>query len=323
MVKEQKKNKSSFRFRTDRLIFVICILIAALFWLLIKLSDVYSVNYSFKVTYNNIPPALRLTKMVDSTLNLNLTARGFSILKMNLFNDVEKLDINLDNYAIDYHGGNNYSIFTQGLTDNLAALIGVNDKDIQFSKATLLFEMEKTEEKKVPIIPNYSLSFVKQYDLYSGVKTDPEYITVYGPRSVLDTLYHITTKKVILENLMSDKVIKAELENPNDKLLSFNINNVNIYFKVEKFTESEIEVPINLSNLPYKIKTFPSQVLVYFKIAQLDFNKVRTHQFNIYPVLENMDILQIQKLPLKMSRQPDFVRNTRIVPSEVEFLIIK
>ena len=122
---------------------------------------------------------------------------------------------------------------------------------------------------------------------------------------------------------MSDKTVKAELANPSDKLLSFDIDEVNIYFKVEKFTESEIEVPINTNNLPYKIKTFPSQVLVYFKIAQLDFNKIRAHQFNIYPVLDNMDILQMQKLSLKMSKQPDFVRNTRIVPSEVEFLIIK
>jgi len=31
----------------------------------------------------------------------------------------------------------------------------------------------------------------------------------------------------------------------------------------------------------------------------------------------------VQKLPLKLSKQPDFIRNIRIVPSEVEFLIIK
>ena len=82
--KEQENNNSFFRVRSDRLIFFICILIASLFWALIKLSDVYSVNYSFRVTYSNAPPALRITKLGDSTLNLNLTARGFSILKMNL-----------------------------------------------------------------------------------------------------------------------------------------------------------------------------------------------------------------------------------------------
>ena len=319
---EQEKSKS-FRFRTHRLIFIICLLIASLFWLLIKLSDVYTVNYSFRVTYNNVPPALRLTKLVDSTLNLNLTAQGFSILKMELFNDVENLDINLDNYTVENRGGANYSIYTQELTDNLAKIVGVNENDIKFSKGTLSFVMEKTEEKEIPVIPNYSLNFVSQYDLYNEVKTDPAFVTVYGPKNMLDTLNQVLTEKLVLEDLMSDKVNKVDLENPNSELISFDNDEVTLYFRVEKFTESEIEVPINLSNIKYEIKTFPSIVKVYYRVAQTDFNEVRPHQFNIYPVLNNMDILQVQKLPLKLSKQPDFVRNIRIVPSEVEFLIIK
>lgn len=319
----QEKNKSSFRVRSDRLIFIICILIASLFWVLIKLSDSYSVNYTFRVKYNNVPTDLRLTKMVDTTLNLSLSTRGFSILKMNLFDDMENLDINLDNYTIEHRGDVTYTIYTQELTEKLAELIGVSEKDIQFSKATLTFEMEKTGEKRVPVIPDYSLSFVSQYDLYSGVKTDPGFILVYGPKKVLDTLTHIATKKLVLENLMSDQVVKVELANPAPGLLSFDNNEVTLYFKVDKFTESEIKVSINLSNLQYKIKTFPSQVKIFYRVAQIDFNKVRPHQFNIYPVLNNMDILQAQKLPLKLSKQPNFVRNIRIVPSDVEFLIIK
>lgn len=321
--KEQENNKSFFRVRSDRLIFFICIFIASLFWVLIKLSDVYSVNYSFKITYNNVPPELRLTKLDDSTLNLNLTARGFLILKMNIFNDMENLDINLDNYTIEHRDGIKYSIYTQELMESLAGLIGVNEKDILFSKAKLAFEMEKAGEKMVPVVPDYSLKFVNQYDLYKDVKIEPGEVMVYGPRNILDTLTKVFTKKLVLENLMSDQVVVVELENPDAGMLSYGEDKVTLDFKIEKFTESEIVVSINLSNLKYKIKTFPSQVKVYYRVAQSDFNEVRSHQFNIYPAINNMDILQAQKLPLKLSKQPDFVRNIRIVPSEVEFLIIK
>jgi len=321
--KEQENNKSFFRVRNDRFIFFLCILIASLFWVLIKLSDVYSVNYSFKVTYNNVPPELRLTKLVDSTLNLNLTARGFSILKMNLFSDMEDLDINLDNYSVEHRSGVRYSIYTQELMENLAELIGVGEKDIIFSKATLNFEMEKTGEKQVPVVPNYSLSFVNQYDLYKDVSVEPGDVMVYGPKNVLDTLTQVFTKKLILENLMADQVVVVGLENPDVGILNYGKDEVSLDFEVEKFTESELDVSINLSNLKYQIKTFPSQVKIYYRVAQSDFNEVRPHQFNIYPAINNMDILQAQKLPLKLSKQPDFVRNIRIVPSEVEFLIIK
>ena len=117
--------------------------------------------------------------------------------------------------------------------------------------------------------------------------------------------------------------MKVELENPDPGLLSLGQSEVTLFFKVEKFTESEITLPVNLNNLNYKIKLFPSQVKVYYRVAQSDFNKVQTSQFNIYPVLDNMDILQAHKLPLRLSKQPDFVRNVRIVPLEVEYLIIK
>ncbi len=321
--KDRKNKQSFFRFRSDRLIFIICILIAALFWLLIKLSVDYTVNYSFKVSYSNIPAELRLTKIIDSTVSFNLTARGFLILRLNLFDDMENLDINLNNYAIEHKRGNEYAIYTNELTNKFADIVGISENDIHFSKATLTFEMDKTGEKKVHVVPNYSLNFVNQYDLYSEVKAEPETVMVYGPEKVLDTISQITTKHLVLENVMSDQVVKVELENPNLNLLSFNHDEITLDFKVDKFTESYITVSINLSNLPYKIKTFPSQVKVFYRVAQIDFNEVRSHQFNIYPVINNMDILQAKKLQLKLSKQPDFVRNVRIVPSDVEFLIIK
>lgn len=322
-VRDRRTQQSLFRFGSDRLIFFICILIASLFWLLIKLSVVYSVNYTFRVSYSNISPELRLTKIVDSTLNLNLTTRGFTILKLNLFDDMENLDINLGNYDIEHKGGIEYSIYTNELVEKFADIVGINESDIKFSRNTLTFEMEKTGEKRVHVVPEYKLNFVSQYDLYSEVKADPEYIVVYGPKSVLDTINEVTTKKLVLENVMTDQSVKIELQNPAPNLLSYSSKEITLNFKVDKFTESNMTVSINLSNLPYKIRTFPSQVKVYYRVAQVDFNEVRSHQFNIYPVINNMDILQANKLQLKLSKQPDFVRNIRIVPSDVEFLIIK
>lgn len=309
--------------KSDRLIFIICILIASLFWLLIKLSEVYSTEYTFKVTYNNVPTELRLTRIVDSTLDLSVTARGFLILKMNLFDDMENLDINLDNYSVEYKGGVLYALYTQELIHTLAEYIGVGEKDIRLSRAMLSFEMEKTSEKRLPIVSDYSLQFVDQYDLYTDVVAEPDYVVVYGPNSVLDTLYQISTSSLILENVMSDQDVIVELDNPSPGLISFGKNDVVLHLKVEKFTESEIDLSINLNNLQYNIKTFPSQAKVYYRVAQIDFNKVTAQQFNVYPVLDNIDIQRAHNIPLRLSKQPDFVRNIRIVPQEVEFLIIK
>jgi len=264
-----------------------------------------------------------VTELVDSTLDLNLTARGFAILKLNLFNDMKNLDINLDNYSIEPRGDVKYAIYTQELTNKLAEVVGVAENSIQFSKAMLAFEMEKTSQKRVPIIPRYSLSFASQYDLYNNVTSDPEFVMVYGPLSILDTLESISTIKLTQENVMSDQLVKIDLENPNSDLLRLDVDDVLLAFKVEKFTESEIMIPVNLSNLDYKIKTFPSQVKVSYRVAQIDFNEVQSNQFSVFPVIKNINLLQAKKLSLKLIKLPDLVRNARVVPSEVEFLIIK
>ncbi|MFK5856108.1 MAG: hypothetical protein QM503_08270 [Bacteroidota bacterium] len=315
--------RSVFRFKSDRLIFFICILIAAVFWLLIKLSVVYTIENSFRLTYNNEPSGMRITQLVDTTLDLNLTARGFAILKLKLFNDMENLDINLGSYSIESKGDNRYAIYTQELTKKLAQIVNVSEKNIQFSKAMLTFEMEKTSEKLVAIVPNYSLNFISQYDLYETVTSDPASVIIYGPQSVLDKIDNISTNKLVLDNVMSNQLVKVGLENPLSDLIRLSVPDVELDFKVEKFTESEIIVPINHSKLQYNIKTFPSQVKVFFRVAQIDFNDVRSHQFSISPTLNNMDILHANKLPLKLIKQPEFVRNIRIVPPDVEFLIIK
>jgi len=321
--KKENNDRPTLYLKSDRFIFLICIVIAAIFWLLIKLSDIYTVENVFNLTYNNEPSGMRVTNLVDSTLNMNITARGFAILKLNLFNDMENLDIDLNNYSIESRGDNKYAIYTQELTNKLARIVGISENNIQFSKAIVSFEMEKSSEKLIPIIPDYSISFFSQYDLYENIIPSPSTVLVYGPWSILDTIQSIFTDKVVLENVMSNQILKIELKNPNPNFLRLDDNEVSINIKVEKFTESEILVPINQSGLQYKIKTFPSQVKVYFRVAQKDFNKVRSHQFNIFPALNNLDILQVNKLPLELSKQPDFVRNIRIVPSYVEFLIIK
>lgn len=287
------------------------------------MSGIYTVENTFQLSFKNEPDGMRVTKMVDSTLSIKITARGFAILNMNLFNDMDNLIVNLNNYTIESKGGVSYAIFTQELTTKLAKLTGISENNIQFPKAMIVFDMEKTGEKTVPIVPNYSLSFVSQYDLYNNVTSNPAYVTLYGAHSILDTINSILTKELLLTNLMSSKLVEVDLVNPNTNTIAMSVNKTELNIKVEKFTESQFTIPINLVDLPYKIKTFPSDVTVYFRVAQSDFNNVLMHQFEVSLSVNNIDVTKATSLPLKLVKQPSFVRNVRVVPSKVEFLIIK
>ena len=317
----RKSGKSTLDSR--RLIFLICLVIAVMFWFLIKLSDVYVVDYSFKVNYKSIPDSMKMTKAIDSTLDLSLTARGFTILKLNLFDNMNRLDINLINYKIERKTGNEYSITTNEIREKLANLINVDEQDIAFSATQLNFMLEKMESKVVEVIPQYSVEFSGQFGLYEDVKVDPAFVKIYGPNSILTVIDNISTDQLNLNSISSNTKVMVGLSNPDPSVLNIDPDKVQMLFDVEKFTEAGFDIIVDASKLEYKIKTFPSKVKVYFQVAQKDFSNIKENQFTIVPVDENIDLKLARKLHLKAVKYPDVVRNIRIVPSEVEFLIIK
>lgn len=318
-VKAQESNIG----RNDNIIFIVCIVIASLFWGLIKLSEVYTEDFVFRINYTNVPAEKQLTRMADSTIIVNIEAKGFSILKLNFYEDDNTIDIDLADIDIIRNEKNDYLIYTQELKEVFAEIFEVEETDFTFSKITLGFTLEDLQEKQLLVLGNNELGFKKQYDLYKPSVINPEKITVYGPKEILDTLSFVLTQSITLIDLDEDKTISVGLENPLPNLLHFTPDIVTMDIRVEKFTEKSIDVDINFSSINAEIKSFPSSVKVNFKIAQKDFNLAEASQFQVIPETEGVDIQKAEKLQLKLVRKPDFIRNDWIVPTEAEFLIIK
>jgi len=136
-------------------------------------------------------------------------------------------------------------------------------------------------------------------------------------------LNFIYTEEIRLSNIYKDQNIKVRLYNPSPELLNLEPEKVTVQLRVERFTESYIETDIDLSGLPETIRTFPSVIRINFQVAQKDFSNIQAKQFKIIPEIENIDLNEAKRLRLKIVEKPDFIRNEWIVPTDVEFLIIK
>lgn len=309
--------------RIDNLIFIICIFIAAVFWSLIKLSDFYSESFAFNIGYTNVPEEKKLTGLDDSTVTVTINARGFTLLRMWLFEDLDNLSINLDNFNIDRREANHYYIYTQEMKERLADRFEISETNFEFSKTTLGFVLEDLKEKEIRVLENLDLKFRQEYDLYEEAILTPEKIVVYGPADMLDSLEFLYTENIQKSLIDSDVVMEVKISNPNPELLRLSPEAVTVNIRVEKYTESSIEIPIDFSDIKLQLKSFPSIVKVHFKVARKDFTLVQSGQFQVIPEIEGVDIQNSDRLHLKLIRQPEIVRNPWIVPADVEFLIIK
>ncbi len=307
----------------DNIIFVICIIIAAVFWTLIKLSELYSVNYAFRISFDHVPAEKQLTRLQDSTINVNFKARGFTILKLNMGENRRNITIDLSQVQPVHQENDQYFVYTQELRDLLAEIIAIPETEIDFSKTTIGFTMEDLYSREVEVVEKHILQFKAQYDVYEAAILTPRKITVYGPKHMLDTLNSVFTEPVVLNNLDRDVSVTVGIQNSYPELLHFEPGRVNVRIRVEKFTESSVETPIDFSAFNKEIKTFPSTVKVNFKLAQKDFNNISASQFQVIPETEGLDLTTADKIHLKLARKPDFTRNEWIVPTDVEFLILK
>jgi hypothetical protein len=309
--------------RIDNLIFVICVIIATVFWGSIKLSEFYSESYVLYISYNNVPAEKKLTALDDTTVAVTINARGFTILRMRLFEDMNNLNINLDNFTIEQREGNHFFVNTQEMKDRMSELFGLDETKFDFSKTTLGFVLEDLSEKKVSVRENLLLNFKQEYDLYERATLTPEEVTVFGPKDMLDSITMVYTENVQQSLIDSDMSVEVRISNPYPDLLRFSPDAVTVNLRVEQYTESFIDTPVDFSGIKEQIKSFPNIVRVNFQVARKDFTLVQSGQFQVVPELEGVDIQNTDRLHLKLIRQPDIVRNPWIVPADVEFLIIK
>jgi len=308
--------------RSQHFTFIIFIIVSAVFWLLIKLSQEYSETYNMSITYQDVPNNKLLTQKIDSTVTFNITARGFYLLELSLLHP-EELVIHLKNYTIHKSDENLYYISTLPLKQSIAKLLDIDPALIGFSKNTLSFRLEKLYSKKVEVVSNISITFEGSYNLYKPLSLKPSSVLIYGSKSSLDTIKEVHTKAIELANINENTTIDVGLENPNIKLFRLNPEKVKLTLEVAKFTQSKVVVPIASEGGRYQIETFPKMDTVYFNVALKDFDKVNPNQFIVSPEISGVDIKMANKLLLKVTKHPDFVKNLRTEPTDVEFILLK
>jgi len=319
---KQEPSKKGYANHSQHFTFIIFIFVSAIFWLLIKLSQEYSETYDMHIIYKDVPNDKLLTKEIDSTVKFNITSRGFYLAELSLLHP-EELIIHLKNYTIHKSEGDKYYISTLPLKESIAKMLDIDPGLISFSKNALSFKLEKLYSKKVPVINNTKIAFKGSYNLYKPVDIVPSKVLIYGTKSGLDSIKFVNTKAIQLSDISENKTIEVELQNPNPGFFKLSPEKVKIALRIAKFTQSKVVVPITSRGSRYQIETFPKMDTVYFNVALTDFDKVNPNDFIVSPVIKGVDLKKVNKLLLKVTRHPDFIKNIRTEPSDVEFILIK
>jgi hypothetical protein len=307
-------------------VFISCFFISFLFWILIVLSKDYNGYVLVKTNYTNLPEDKMLTYKLPSELRLEITASGFVILTNSIFNNLRTINIDATPPKKNgkYNTGDEFVLNLQSQTSQIAEQLDNTFKIKSVFPDNISFYLAAKSQKVVPVKYHVGYSFLSQFSFADSLHTLPNKVLIKGPKQLLDKITFIDTDSISLNNI-KENIIKSVEFKMTEELKQVQIKGTSgiVYIPVDKFTETELELPIqiNSTNSDYNIKTFPAKTKVKFLVTLSKFKSIKESMFVVTAVVKNVDLKQANKLNLKLERHPSFIKNPILIPNEVEFIL--
>ena len=302
------------------IVFLVCLMIATSLWFLNALGKDYTATVSYPVKYIN-PPANQF--MADKTpvkLDLTIYGQGFTLLRFKL---LSFSPIILDIAEITKNQKSNsgaYKVLSKNLINEISEQFNNEIKISEVNPEILDIVLDSLITKTVPVELDLNVEFVPQFNLKNPISTNPGKVEITGPTIVLEKISVVKTKVNIINKLEAS--IKQEIDLIHPERTTISPEKVTLSIDVEKYTEKELKIPVEILNKPAKtrIKIFPSEVKVLFTVGLSRFENIKSSDFGA-SVDYNSIVKDVNNLNITLYKKPEFIQGVRVNPEKVEFLI--
>ena len=310
--KVERKNKRSI------FTFLIFLVISTAAWFLVKLSEDYVTQTTFRLQLEEMP-ADKWVSSDEQSVKMSLNIDGFHTLRYKMIRD-RFVSIPLNEVSFRLENGNIYSFSSQYVAEKVAEKLGINASDITMNDAKIYFTMDALKSKVVPIVLHSDITTARQYDIYGIPMLDPSSVTVYGPQEVIDTIKTVRTEPLTMNNVSQTFSAIVPLDLLEGKLHS-NVKEVKAEVQVEKYTEMDIEVPIQATD-SLKLRFFPETMSVKCLVAMRDYASITPESFKVAVDKQQLKAMQ-PLLDVSLASWPPTVQILSTRPDKVEYLIVQ
>ncbi len=315
----------NYRYKTS--VFLICLMISTSVWLLEKFAYQYPIEITYPVKFTGVPDDNVLVGQADSVLRISFKASGFGLLRFQYFSQKQPFVINLQKYRLQHQSDfSELTIGTNLLARQIMESFNLSGSIDYVAPENLILRFEERKSKSVPVIPVVGLSFMKQFFAYDSLNVEPPNIEVSGTADDIASVHFVKTAPLKFENLSAsiDQMVNIDLHE-SAKRIRIEPDQVRIRLQVEKFTEAEIDVPIEKINIPdgLRVKLFPEKVRVVYMVALKDFKRIDAGKFSCVVDLSQIRSFSGKRISVDVINYPDYIKIVRIIPSDVEYIILK
>jgi len=314
-----KKIKDFLLSSTSReaLVFLFFFAIASTFWFIRALNDDYVVDIQIPVRLSNVPNNVIVTNNLPSHLTFRVKDKGSVLFGYKMGKVFAPININFNDYRQD---GQQTVINTASLDRNAFSQFSSTTKTISISPDKMELIYTVGEKKKIPVSLTGSINADRRYFIVDTL-IQPEKVTAYAPKKILNKLKVAYTKPVLLKDINNTTYYQIPLRPV--KGVKFVPSTINLVFHTDVYSEKKIEIPVIGTNFPPNkhLLTFPSKVYVTFQVGSTLYKQIKASDFAIEISYSELEHFRLEKYPLRLTRMPQGVRNVQITPRKIDFLI--
>jgi YbbR domain-containing protein len=303
-------------------VFIICVLIASLFWTLKTLSDSFKSEIVLQINYDlpEIPTEV-IYEAPPSEIKVQIEAKGYELLLSNISPKRKKINLNAQDFDyVNTNKGKKWYYKLDKSDINFTEQLGRFTKIQGFEKDSICFFSDKIVNKKLPIKVSYKAQFDSTFYTIQSTQFHPDSILIIGAKSKIKNL------KFWNINLGNLNIKANHFETSIPFNLPFGIKksipeNLDFTIRLDALKLHKIAVPIVCSNCPPNkiLQFFPPKVDVTFYCGIEQFKLIQKKSFKVVVDFEKVN-LEDERINVQLEKFPSFVKEIKIYPAKVEFI---
>ena len=314
------KSRIQSLIKTRRInVFLLFLILAFGILLLTKLSKVYTIPFDFNLNKINIPEEEVILSNTDQQIQVTMKTNGFELLKYYL----AKPDLIID-FSEQIDKSDKAYIWTKNKGFlGLSSQFSKNIEILNIVPDSLFFFYDVSGVKMVPVEVLIDINYSPGYNSSDKMTCKPDSIKVIGAEVLLAKLNKIQTDTLKLDDVKQDVSENIELQLPEEfNDLKFLQKKVEVSGKVEKHTEGMLKIPVEIINIPEKVKLkhFPKAVNVSYYTSLVNFNTIDEKQFKVICDYNKMVDGQSFLKP-EIIAKPSSIKYAKIKDEQIDFII--
>lgn len=299
------------------LIFLICVLLAFVFWILQSLENNYKITTEIYFNYINFPENLILSKPLPEKAYLLLKAKGWDIIRLKKWTKTHKLTINLKSYhkniiLSDYNIRN---FLPDGFEK--ISIISVNPPIIKP-------EFDRLYLREVPVIPNIKIEYRKHFFPLDSFNITPAKVKISGPEKQIKEIKFVRTKFMHYKDVHKNLFDSVLLVKPENKQIHISNDKVLLRQIVEQLTEGNFTINIKMpEEAQKKYLIIPDKVHITFQSTLSQFSSISPSDFQAFTNPESSKFAQGTLCRLEIKYDKTKIHHVRYSPEYVNFILKK